>query len=553
MALYLYGTAQPHMRDVEIYPKHLTSQLMLDEKRAFADSVATHEAGFIPVCIDHAGAERGEGELGRFVVPGTLQIGRVVMAGVRPNGDLMVQLEIFFDRAEARAVADGIRNRKERWGLSLCTNLKLSGAGDRIIDKRVTHVGLTQDPEFANDGTGSRVNAAYLSWQSMDEHFQRDFLDKEPGYYLHPAGRARLAERRALVHPPPPAHLVQVGATASTGKLETHLVESRTWPGPAHSPLALSTMSSEMATPPAPASAPAPAPVAAAAPAPVDYQGKLGTINGEVDARFAALFQGQMPTPNDELSVGQMDAAAGFLEKYDAVMKQAGLTTAKTPYETNRRLMLLQQYIEVGKEAMRKHRAEISTASLDPMDLDFGNKVGEQWNESPPAHNWAQEVIASHNSKIRNQRQYDAQLRAKAAELEVKDKEYRTQVETKDKEVQTLKRDRDTFEAQSKQLAERLDAIEKRMKVDQPAAAAGAQPAVAVDVGASRGTAEPEAGGAGNTWASLSLGSGIWKTLGDPRVQAMADSHKTDKRVSDMLKGITHAMASGKTTIPMKW
>lgn len=237
MALYLYGTAQPHMADVDIYPSHLTSQLTRQEKRAFADSVATHEAGFIPVCIDHAGAEHGAGEPGKFQVPGQLQIGRTVLAGVRPTGDLMTGVEIFFDRPEARAVAEGIRDRKEKWGFSLCTNLKLSPDGKRIVDKRVTHIGLTRDPEFANDGTGSRVNAAYLSWQSMDEHFKRDFLDREPGYYLHPAAHERLNERLARIEtdrlaatvpaaapmpfvPTSSSTLVQVTATrAGTGTL----------------------------------------------------------------------------------------------------------------------------------------------------------------------------------------------------------------------------------------------------------------------------------------------------------------------------------------------
>lgn len=306
--------------------------------------------------------------------------------------------------------------------------------------------------------------------------------------------------------------------------------------------------------PATPVSTPAPATTTAAAPAPtpnttttptttsapvvVDYQSKLQGLNAEVDGRFASLIQGKVPTLDDELSVAQMDAAAGFLEKYDAVMKQSGLTTAKTPYDTNRRLMLLQQYIELGKEAMRKHRAEIASASLDPMDLDMGNKAGEMWNEVPLAHTWAQEVIASHNKNIRNQRQWDAQFRAKAAEIEVKSKE-----------LETLKRDRDTFESQNKSLLERVEALEKRAKVETPvvAAAAAASPLaaaapVAVDVGASRGTAEPEAG---KTWASLTFGNGIWKTLGDSRMQNMADAYKTDKRVAEMFQGIQQAMAGG--------
>jgi hypothetical protein len=272
----------------------------------------------------------------------------------------------------------------------------------------------------------------------------------------------------------------------------------------------------------------------------VDYQVKLAALDKEVDARFGAIFQGQMPSVNDEISMSNIRAATTYLEQYDQVLAQANLTTAKTPYETNRRLMLLQQLREVANDALRKYRADTQAVRAelqdDPMDAEFNNAMIERWPANDALYRIATDVMASRNHNIRNQRQYDAQLRAKSAEVE------------------TLKRDRETYELQTKQQGEKLQDMERRLKAFEASTAtaaaashvtplaATAAASTTVDVGASRGTAIPTPS-SNSKLAQVYMDNALLSALSQGVRPAYTPG--SDARVEKMLNGMNQYMGNG--------
>jgi hypothetical protein len=253
----------------------------------------------------------------------------------------------------------------------------------------------------------------------------------------------------------------------------------------------------------------------------------LASLNKEVDARFGTLFNGQMPTLNDELTMANVKAAVNYLNQYDEVLTKANMSTAKTPYEINMRLMQLQKYTDLAKQVIEKHlrdtQAVIASTSDDSLDPAYINAVTERWPTNDALYQTATQVMASHNQGIRNQRQFDAALRAKSAENE------------------TLKRDRDTFEQQSKQLAEQLETAQRRLKTfESSSAAASAAPpvaSVAIDVGASRGTAS-----LGTAYVGNALGSALTSTT----TTTLANNSKSamEERVQKFLEGMYRASST---------
>lgn len=194
-SVYITVTAQPgvlgHGRT-----SRRTTYHTLEEKRAWADRVASGETGFLPLCMEHAGAEKEDAAPGgRFVVPGPLQIGRIVWAGVRGNGDLIVAGELFFERPEARQLLAAIR-RGERWGVSLCTDLRLEQDTSEVTFKNISHLGITRTPEFGAEGTW--IHRIYESSDTLDRDFKANVLNRDPHFYLPALARERLEERLSI-------------------------------------------------------------------------------------------------------------------------------------------------------------------------------------------------------------------------------------------------------------------------------------------------------------------------------------------------------------------
>lgn len=180
------ATAQPFLVQCE-GPRQHTSLLTGLERTEFVDDLASGALGVLPLCIDHAGgddpalAAAGAAGSAPFAVPGALVIGRVVHAAVRPNGQLLVFGEMFFERAESRNIADDIR-AGQHWGVSLCTNLLMEADMTKVYSKRVTHVGVTRDPEYGAQNTW--IHLAATNWPVFYRTFAADFVDKEPGMYM---------------------------------------------------------------------------------------------------------------------------------------------------------------------------------------------------------------------------------------------------------------------------------------------------------------------------------------------------------------------------------
>jgi Skp family chaperone for outer membrane proteins len=465
--MYHIGTIQPHLPDAD-RPRDKTAYPTIGEAHEWADEIAERKTGLIPLTIDHAGGERPDAPLnaqGMFEVPPELQIGRVVDAVVRSNGDLLTISELFYDRPETHAIIDDLNAGRE-WGLSACTNLKVLEDEGRVLSKRFTHLGVTRNPEFGPEN--SWIHYAHTSWEGLDDTLQA-LMDREPDLYVPAATRARLRERQTrrgvrnvttvatattAAHPPSD----QTGHLSRTAAPALALVSR---PQSA-SPLTMADTTAP-ATPGTPASTTTPD-TSAAAPAQQQQQqqllGRFAQIHTEVDNRFSNVVDPQGNWNTDTFTPGNMLEAQRYMDRYGGLLKDAGLdltNTGKWPEGTFTRFRDLNTFMTNATahamSAADTIMTDVPGGATPEMRAaaEYTKMAIQNLGARPEYLQHATQVMASHGLTKRNARAFQAQLLDKQTEFETKKAEL-------EKTTAELKRSRDEWEADRKRLQTEYDA-----------------------------------------------------------------------------------------------
>jgi hypothetical protein len=103
-----------------------------------------HEQQFIPVNIDHRGADQRTGVL----VDPRECVGRVVDLFNGRDGFMVVKLQLDNTHPQYGVVRRSILQRGEKWGVSVGISLNYETGRKRLV-----HVAITRDPLFARYGT----------------------------------------------------------------------------------------------------------------------------------------------------------------------------------------------------------------------------------------------------------------------------------------------------------------------------------------------------------------------------------------------------------------
>lgn len=186
MLLVTLSTSQPWLKQCGGLREH-TTMLTEIERLDFVKDLASGKLGVLPLCIDHAGGDDPNNAALRdgepFEVPGYLIIGRVVHGIVRPNGQLLTVNEHYHERPETKAIIKDL-NSGRAWGVSLCTNLVMKADMTKIYSKKVTHVGVTRDPEYGDHNTW--IHLAATNWPAFYAQLA-ELIVREPGWYMSDA------------------------------------------------------------------------------------------------------------------------------------------------------------------------------------------------------------------------------------------------------------------------------------------------------------------------------------------------------------------------------
>lgn len=139
--MWFVGTTQPHFeKTAEEFA--FSTFLSRDEKLNIVNRLDSGELK-LPLCIGHAG-----GNHANFEVPEDWRMGGVEFAFLDGNGALMMFGQVDEGRLEAKALSKDIKDNKTPWGLSLWTEYGEHADG-MVVDKNVTHVGVTPNPDLA--------------------------------------------------------------------------------------------------------------------------------------------------------------------------------------------------------------------------------------------------------------------------------------------------------------------------------------------------------------------------------------------------------------------
>jgi hypothetical protein len=278
MSLYVLATSQPLFPSSR-GPSKNTSSLTVDDIRQFVDDVGRRTTGHIPVCIDHAGGEVDA--RGVFRVPPEKEVGRLVEAFALPSGLPLVALEVYHEQAGvARRIKDDIVSGRRPWGVSLGTDIVARADRPEIVSKKITHVGITADPEYggAEHNGPTWIHIAAETPAAFYRELQAQVLDRYPGTYVATETRARL---RDLV----PAQ-AQTESAKPLGPAAGRAAAAPLQPATAPAPTKMADAAAPVPVPSAAAPVPA---AAAAAPVPAPAQGGARVTDpGTINALFAA-------------------------------------------------------------------------------------------------------------------------------------------------------------------------------------------------------------------------------------------------------------------------
>lgn len=203
------ATAQPFSKQCDGYGV-VTTLLTRGDRVILAQDASDSKLGHIPCVIDHAGANmqgKSPKAPGFFKVPPEMVIGRLIAALVRANGHLLVIGELYAERSETQMIMKDLISGKHRWGVSLCTDYMEHATTRRISDKRVSHVGITKNPEYGDEGTWFHIvsGSKKFFYDKLDENIIRN----EPGMFVPDSLREIIKRARN-----PGTVPVSVGASA---------------------------------------------------------------------------------------------------------------------------------------------------------------------------------------------------------------------------------------------------------------------------------------------------------------------------------------------------
>lgn len=143
--MWFIGTTQPNFNKTAgeyEFSTYLSRNEKLDIIKRLDDGTLT-----LPLCIGHAG-----GNHANFEVPKQWRTGEIEFGFLDGTGALMVFGKIDEARIETKALSKDIKEGNRPWGLSLWTEY-MRHSNRAITDKRVTHVGITPNPDLADYGT----------------------------------------------------------------------------------------------------------------------------------------------------------------------------------------------------------------------------------------------------------------------------------------------------------------------------------------------------------------------------------------------------------------
>lgn len=195
MAVYGYATVQPWMPSSD-RPANRTSYFTIQEKFAIADRNSLRKDPDIPYTMEHANGENSKAAMaGAFRVPPDLVIGRNIDFFVH-EGNLMSTFQLFPERFESDMLRHSVR-RGEEWGVSGCVNCLVDDeVTGEVYSKTLTHIGITRNPLFKHDGTGSMIHELFDSYESLEKHIYNQHVKGNPTHsYVPPITRERLLLR----------------------------------------------------------------------------------------------------------------------------------------------------------------------------------------------------------------------------------------------------------------------------------------------------------------------------------------------------------------------
>lgn len=201
-----------------------TTMLTIPERVAFSDQTSSFKTKLIPCAIDHAGGNNileHNPSTEAFVVPEDKQIGRLVAAMVRGNGDLLIVGEIWSERPERHMIISELHEGK-KWGVSLCTDLIMNPDHTYVYKKDITHVGVTRNPDYGSDGTW--IYEASASKYDIYEKLLNNYIKNDEQAHV-PDGliniiQTTLNPQNIKYFNPTPNAVVSVGATRDLPVLE---------------------------------------------------------------------------------------------------------------------------------------------------------------------------------------------------------------------------------------------------------------------------------------------------------------------------------------------
>jgi hypothetical protein len=194
---------QPVLKQV-LGPANKTTMLVLVERYHLCDGLAARSMEWIPVCIDHANMEKLPALPNGLAVPHDLSIGRLIYAMVRSNGQLLGVGEIFHEQPEARLIVADI-NAGAKWGVSLCTDLRITPDWIDVTYKKIKHLGVTKNPEYGDENTW--IHLAGVSADIFYRELVDNYINRDLGMYVPDAmikqlenmlGRGRILPRKNL-------------------------------------------------------------------------------------------------------------------------------------------------------------------------------------------------------------------------------------------------------------------------------------------------------------------------------------------------------------------
>ena len=174
--MYFVSTIHPELPETQV-DGYLGEWLTLQDKRdAITEFHATNKKPGIPIVVNHD-VEKTYGSL----VPVSKRVGKVKDLFMDKDGDLVAKCVLYTGTEAFKQISQGIHLNREKWGVSVRIDWCMpDGLESKRIDKRLTHVALTQTPYLGEQG-------AYIHhWShnsvNIDRVIDREYFTENEGH-----------------------------------------------------------------------------------------------------------------------------------------------------------------------------------------------------------------------------------------------------------------------------------------------------------------------------------------------------------------------------------